>query len=205
MKALLLNGSPNAQGCTYTALRQVAVGLESQGVGAQIHQLAVRGTVRGCIGCGRRAQTRRCIFDEDGVNEVLDKMEGFDGLVIGSPVYYASPNGATVALLDRLFHAGARSLAYKPGAAVVSARRAGTTASLDVLNKYFIISQMPVVPSQYWPMVHGHTAEQALQDEEGMQIMRTLGRNMAWMIKCFAAGDAPPLPEAEHRRTNFIR
>lgn len=205
MKALLLNGSPNLRGCTYTALSQVAEGLESCGVGAEIHQLAVRGAVRGCIACGRCAKAGRCIFDEDGVNEVLDKMRGMDGLVIGSPVYYASPNGALIAQLDRMFYAGARTMAYKPGAAVVSARRAGTTASLEVLQKYFTISNMPLTPSQYWPMVHGNTAEQALQDEEGMQIMRTLGRNMAWMIKCFAAGDAPPLAEAERKRTNFIR
>lgn len=205
MKVLLLNGSPNAGGCTYTALAEVAAGLEAGGVGAEMMHLPVRSPVHGCVACGRCAATRRCVFAEDGVNDVIDRMQACDGLVVGSPVYYASPNGALLAQLDRMFYAGARTMAYKPGAAVVSARRAGTTASLEVLHKYFTISNMPVVPSQYWAMVHGNTPDEVRQDAEGLQIMRTLGRNMAWMVKCFAAGEAPPLPEERRMRTNFIR
>ena len=147
------------------------------------------------------------MFTYDMVNQVLDKMETAAGLVIGSPVYYASPNGTVLAFLDRLFYAG-RNFAFKPGAAVVSARRAGTTASLDALNKYFTIAQMPVVSSTYWNMVHGFTPQEVEQDLEGLQIMRTLGKNMAWMLRCIEAGKAAGIttPEAEQKlKTNFIR
>ena len=204
MKVLLLNGSPRPKGCTFTALSEVASAIQAGGVEAEIVQLP-KGAVRGCIACGKCAETKRCIFGDDGVNDMIDRMASAQGLVIGSPVYYASPNGAVLSFLDRMFYAASSEMAYKPGAAVVSARRAGTTASLDVLNKYFLISNMPLVPSQYWNMVHGQSPEQVLQDEEGLQIMRTLGRNMAWMIKCIATGDAPPATESERKRTNFIR
>lgn len=204
MKVLLLNGSPDRQGCTYTALSEVAGALKEAGVQTALHQLP-KGPVQGCIACGKCAQTRRCVFGGDGVNDMLDEMQAASGLIVGSPVYYASPNGALLAFLDRMFYAGSSELAYKPGAAVVSARRAGTTASLDVLNKYFLISNMPLVPSQYWNMVHGNSPDEVRQDEEGLQVMRTLGRNMAWMLRCFAAGDAPPERELPRRRTNFIR
>lgn len=208
MKVLLLNGSPHREGCTYTALTQVADILVQEGVEAEILHVAT-GQVRGCIACGGCAKTHRCVFTDDAVNDVLDRLDEADGLIVGSPVYYASPNGALLAFLDRLFFTGGGHLGYKPGAAVVSARRAGTTAALDVLNKYFLLSNMPLVPSQYWNMVHGHTPADVMQDAEGLQIMRTLGRNMAWMLNCFATADrqgiAAPKPEARRQVTNFIR
>lgn len=204
MKVLLLNGSPRPAGCTYTALAEVAAAIEMAGIDTEILH-AAKGAVHGCIACRKCAETHRCVFTDDGVNDALDKMEAADGLIIGSPVYYASPNGAMIAFLDRMFYAGGSGMAYKPGASVVSARRAGTTASLDVLNKYFLITNMPIVPSQYWNMVHGHTPDQVRQDLEGLQIMRTLGRNMAWMLHCFAKGDAPPERVEQRATTNFIR
>lgn len=204
MKALLLNGSPREKGCTYTALMEVAGALGEGGVESEIIHVA-RGPVHGCTGCRGCAKTKRCVFADDAVNQVLDKLEEAQGLVVGSPVYYASPNGALLSFLDRMFYTGGGKRAFKPGAAVVSARRAGTTAALDVLNKYFLISGMPIVPSQYWNMVHGNTPEEVREDEEGLQIMRTLGRNMAWMIKCFTQGETPPAMEAARKRTNFIR
>lgn len=203
MKAVLLNGSPHAKACTFTALREVADALEQSGVETEIIH-AIQGPVHGCTGCRMCAKTGRCVFDDDLVNEVREKVAQADGLVIGSPVYYASPNGAFLAFLDRMFFAGSERFRHKPGAAVVSARRAGTTASLDALNKYFLISNMPLVPSQYWPMVHGNTPEEVAQDEEGLQIMRCLGRNMAWLMRCIATGGPPPAME-EKKRTSFIR
>lgn len=209
MKVLLLNGSPREKGCTYTALSEVASALEGEGVRAEIIHVG-KGPVRDCTACGACAKLdNRCVFDDDMVNAVLEKAREADGFVFGSPVYYAHPSGAVLSFLDRLFYAADKStFAHKPGAAVVSARRAGTTASFDVLNKYFTISQMPVVSSQYWCMVHGNKPEDVRQDLEGLQIMRTLGRNMAWMLKCIEAGKKigllPPPPEAP-QRTNFIR
>lgn len=207
MKVLLLNGSPHAKGCTFTALSEVAKELETQGIQMEILQIGTQ-PVRGCIGCRRCRTTGHCIFDDDIVNLVIDKAAEADGFIVGSPVYYASANGALIALLDRIFYAGSKNFVYKPAAAVVSARRAGTTASFDELNKYFTISQMPVVSSQYWNMVHGNTPDEVRQDLEGMQIMRTLGRNMAWLLRCIEAGKKAnvSLPEAEPRvATNFIR
>ena len=207
MKVLLLNGSPHAKGCTFTALSEVAKELETQGIQTEILQIGTQ-PVRGCIGCRRCRTTGHCIFDDDIVNLVIDKAAEADGFIVGSPVYYASANGALIALLDRIFYAGSKNFVYKPAAAVVSARRAGTTASFDELNKYFTISQMPVVSSQYWNMVHGNTPDEVRQDLEGLQIMRTLGRNMAWLLRCIEAGKKAnvSLPEAEPRvATNFIR
>ena len=207
MKVLLLNGSPHAKGCTFTALSEVAKELETQGIQTEILQIGTQ-PVRGCIGCRRCRTTGHCIFDNGIVNLVIDKAAEADGFIVGSPVYYASANGALIALLDRIFYAGSKNFVYKPAAAVVSARRAGTTASFDELNKYFTISQMPVVSSQYWNMVHGNTPDEVQQDLEGLQIMRTLGRNMAWLLQCIDAGKKAnvSLPEAEPRvATNFIR
>lgn len=207
MKVLLLNGSPHAKGCTFTALSEVAKELETQGIQTEILQIGTQ-PVRGCIGCRRCRTTGHCIFDDDIVNLVIDKAAEADGFIVGSPVYYASANGALIALLDRIFYAGSKNFVYKPAAAVVSARRAGTTASFDELNKYFTISQMPVVSSQYWNMVHGNTPDEVRQDLEGLQIMRTLGRNMAWLLQCIDAGKKAnvSLPEEESRvATNFIR
>ena len=161
------------------------------------------------MGCGGCAKLGRCIYEDDMVNQAVEKMKESDGLVVGSPVHYASASGAITSFLDRFFYSGGRYAVHKPGAAVASARRAGTTAALDQLNKYFMISQMPVVSSQYWNMVHGSCPEDVRKDEEGLQIMRVLGRNMAWMLKCIEAGKNAGIPipaaEEEKKRTNFIR
>lgn len=208
MKVLMLNGSPHEKGCTYTALTEAAGELNQEGIETEILHIG-GSSVRGCMGCGGCSKLGRCVFDDDGVNEAVEKMKEADGLIIGSPVHYAGASGAITSFLDRFFYSGSRYAVHKPGAAVVSARRAGTTAALDQLNKYFMISQMPVVSSQYWNMVHGTYPEDVRQDEEGLQIMRVLGRNMAWMLKCIQAGKAAGIgtPEAEEvkKRTNFIR
>lgn len=206
MKVLLINGSPNEKGCTYTALSEVAAVLNENGVETEIASIGKQ-PIRGCIGCGGCAGKRRCVFGDDIVNSMIEKMEQADGLIIGSPVYFASPNGNLMSMLDRFFYAGG-CFAHKPAAAVASARRAGTTVTLDDLNKYFGIRQMPVVSSTYWNMVHGSKPEDVKKDEEGLQTMRNLGRNMAWLLKCIAAGKEngvePPMNENTNR-TNFIR
>lgn len=203
MKVLLINGSPHKNGCTFTALNEVAKTLESEGIETRIFHIG-KSPVRGCIACGACARLGRCVFDDDPANEMIKLIQESDGIVVGSPVYYAGPNGALCALLDRVFFAGS-GFEYKPAAAVVSARRAGTTAAFDRLNKYFTINKMPVVSSQYWNNVHGLCADDVKGDEEGLQIMRTLGRNMAWMLKCIADGKTPvPAPEPRIS-TNFIR
>ena len=206
MKVLLINGSPHKKGCTYTALREVADELERQGIETEIFQLGTA-AVRSCTACGQCARTGRCVFDDDPVNQCLDRLRQADGLIVGAPVHYAGPAGAVTALLDRMFYRKSGFLALKPAAAVVSCRRGGASAAFDRLNKYFTIAQMPVVSSQYWNAVHGNTPEQVRQDLEGMQIMRTLGRNMAWLLKCIDyAKEAVPRPEQEERvATNFIR
>lgn len=206
-KVLLINGSGNAYGCTYTALSEVAGALEKEGIATEIIQLG-KESIRDCIGCGVCAKLGKCVFDDDLVNQVHEKAESADGFVFGTPVYYAHPSGRILSFLDRLFYSGGGAFAFKPGAAVASARRAGTTASLDVLNKYFTIAKMPVVSSSYWNMVHGNTPEEVKQDLEGLQIMRGVGQNMAWMIKCIEAGKAAGIsyPRPEQKvRTNFIR
>ena len=206
MKVLLINGSPRREGCTHTALAEIAAELEKQGIEAQEFWIGPA-PAGGCLGCGGCAKTGRCV-QKDKVNEALELLDGVDGLIVGSPVHYAAASGSVTGFLDRLFYAGGAALRYKPGAAVVSARRAGTTAALDQLNKYFTINQMPIVSSQYWNMVHGNTPDQVRQDGEGMQTMRQLGRNMAWMLRNLAAGKAAgvSLPENEEKvRTNFIR
>ena len=204
MKVLLINGSPHENGCTHTALSEVASALNTQGIDTQIYHIG-RAPVRGCIACGACSKLNRCAFDDDPANEILALMREADGIVIGSPVYYAGPNGALCALLDRAFYASKKSLQFKPAAAVVSARRSGTTATFDRLNKYFTINRMPIVSSQYWNGVHGFTPDDVKKDEEGLQTMRTLGYNMAWMLKNIANGNQP-LPEIEPRKsTNFIK
>lgn len=205
MKVLLINGSPNARGCTYTALSEVEHVLKQQGIDTEIIQVGNK-DIRGCIGCRSCKKTGKCVFD-DIVNEVAPKFEECDGIVIGSPVYYASANGTLISFLDRLFYSTSSDKTMKVGAAVVSARRGGCSATFDELNKYFTISGMPVVSSQYWNSVHGNTAEEVKKDEEGLQTMRTLGRNMAFLIKCIALGKQEfGLPEKEERiGTNFIR
>ena len=206
MKVLLVNGSPRAKGCTYTALSEVASALQAEGIETEIFQSGTR-PVQDCIACRRCAELGKCVFD-DAVNELTEKAKAADGFVFGSPVYYAHPSGQIQSLLDRAFYSCGSAFAYKPGAAVVSARRGGTAASFDVLNKYFSINQMPVVSSTYWNMVYGNTPEEVLRDEEGLQTMRNLGRNMAYLLKCMEAGkkSGVSLPQTELRfRTNFIR
>jgi multimeric flavodoxin WrbA len=205
MKVLLINGSPKEKGCTYTALCEVAKELEKENIETEIFHIG-NNPIRGCSGCGRCSKTSKCVFD-DAVNIALEKAKDSDGFVFGSPVHYAGASGSITSFLDRLFYAG-NCFQYKPGAAIVSCRRGGATAALDQLNKYFTISNMPVVSSQYWNMVHGNTPEEVKQDLEGMQTMRTLGKNMAWLLKSIQAGkDAEiKLPEKEKRAvTNFIR
>lgn len=205
-KVILLNGSPHKDGSTYTALAEVASALDECGVECEIIHIGERGHV-GCSCCGGCKKIGRCVID-DGVNEVAEKLELADGVVIGSPVYYSSPNGNLLGFLDRLFFSSSRKgKLMKVGAAVVSARRGGCTATFDALNKYFMISGMPVVSSNYWNMIHGGCADDAREDLEGMQTMRTLGRNMAFLIKAISlAREEGALPEQETKTyTNFIR
>lgn len=203
MKVLLINGSPHKNGCTFTALSEVSCQLEKNGIKTNIVHLGTK-PVQGCIDCRRCSELNRCVFD-DMVNQWAELIQEADGLILGSPVYYASPNGALCAALDRLFFSHGGKLSGKLGASVVSCRRAGSTTSLDRLNKYFTISNMPVVPSQYWNMVHGMNPDEVRQDKEGMQIMRTLGNNMAWLLQNIHTAQIP-LPEKEERAwTNFIR
>ena len=206
MKVLLINGSPHEHGCTRAALDEVARTLSDCGVETELINIGT-GAVAGCTACGGCARTGRCVVD-DGVNAAIEALAAADGLIVGSPVHYASPAGALLAFLDRMFFAGADRFAHKPAAAFTSARRAGTTASLDVINKYFTISQMPVVSSTYWNMVHGGRAEDVAEDAEGLQTARNLARNMAWLLRCIEAGRNAGIepPEAELKnRTNFIR
>ena len=208
MKVLLLNGSSHPHGCTDTALREVASALENAGIDAEILFLG-NDPVRDCTACGTCAKAPgKCVFDDDIVNRIIEKAREADGFVFGTPVYYAHPSGRILSILDRVFYAGKSSFVHKPAVAIASARRAGTTASLDVLQKYFTISQMPGVSSTYWTMVHGKKPEDVLKDEEGLQTMRNLASNMAWMLRCIEAGKAMGIqpPQAESgARTNFIR
>ena len=206
MNVLLINGSPHKTGCTFTALSEVAGQLNAQGIATHILHIGTKG-VRGCIACNKCVDSGRCVFDDDPVNEAVDRLTQADGLVVGSPVYYAGPNGALCAFLDRLFYLKNAPYAYKPAAALVSCRRAGSSAALDRLTKYFTISNMAVVSSRYWNEVHGNTPDVVRRDLEGMQVMRVLGRNMAWLLRCIeAARGAVPHPEVEPPVwTNFIR
>lgn len=204
MKVLLINGSPRKRGNTFLALSEVAGTLEKQGIDTEIVPIGTQ-PVRGCIACNKCDESGRCIFNDDVYGTMLEKVKEADGLIVGSPVYYAGPNGALCALLDRLFYSGAQHLKHKPAAAVAVCRRGGASAALDRLNKYFTISDMPVVPSQYWNIVHGLEPGEALQDAEGLQTMRTLARNMAWLLNAVHA-DGCRYPEAEPViRTHFIR
>ena len=206
MKVLLLNGSPNANGCTFTALSEVEKVLNNHGMETELFQIGKK-PIAGCIACRKCKDGTPCIFD-DGVNELATRLDEFDGIVIGAPVYYAGPAGQATAFLDRLFYSAGNKLKGKPGAAVVSCRRGGASAAFDRLNKYFSINSMPIVTSQYWNQVHGNTPEEVLQDEEGLQTMRTLGENMAWLLRCIEAGKAAGIAAPNYEkpvRTNFIR
>ena len=207
MKVLLVNGSPRAKGCTYTALTEVAKALEADGIETDIFQVGAK-PVRDCIACMKCRELKKCVFDDDVANALIERAKTADGFVFGSPVYYAHPSGILLSVLDRAFYAGGYAFAGKPGASVVSARRGGTAASFDVINKYFGITQMPVVSSSYWNMVYGKTPDEVRQDEEGLQTMRNIGHNMAYLLKCMQAGKEQGILPPQNNvsvRTNFIR
>ena len=197
MKALLINGSPRAKGCTYTALTELAKTLENQGIETEIVHVGHK-DVRGCIACRKCHETGKCVFD-DIVNEVAPKLAQADAFVIGAPVYFASPAGGAISFMDRLFFSTLNiDKTMKVGAAVVTCRRGGNTATFDVLNKYFSMNNMPIATSQYWNMVHGGSAEKVLEDKEGLQTMRTLGKNMAFLMRSIQWGkENVGLPERE--------
>jgi multimeric flavodoxin WrbA len=202
MKVLLINGSPRERGNTFRALSEVAATLNEEGVETDIISIG-KEAVQGCIACGWCGRLGRCTYRDDLYNKVLRAVkDGIDGLVLGSPVYYGGPNGSLCALLDRVFYSLGNELSYKVGASVVVCRRGGASAAFDRLNKYFTMLNMPLVPSQYWNLAYGQTPGQVEQDEEGMQTMRTLARNMAWMMKQLQGR-----PEKKEQRvwTNFVR
>ncbi len=206
MKVLLINGSPHAHGCTYTALSEVAGALEKRGAETEIYHIGQK-PIAGCIACGRCRETGKCAFD-DGVNRISARLSEFDALVVGSPVYYAGPSGQLCCFLDRLFFSSGHRLAGKLAASVVSCRRGGATAAFDRLNKYFSICNMNIVGSQYWNQIHGMDPEEVRRDEEGLQTMRTLGENMAWLLKSVEEGRKNGVTPAEYEppvSTNFIR
>ncbi len=206
MKVLMLNGSANKNGNTNLALTEVGNQLLREGISYEIFQLG-GDPIRDCIGCGG-CSGQGCVFQEDRVNEFAAKAREADAFVFGTPVYFSHPSGRILSFLDRAFYSSRSAFAFKPGASVVVARRGGTTASFDVMNKYFGSSQMPVACSTYWNLVHGRTPGEAAQDAEGLQTMRNLARNLAWIMKCLQAGREAgiPLPESERSfQTNFIR
>lgn len=205
MKVLIVNGSPHADGNTALALREAQQVLQQQGIDTEMLHVGHL-PLRGCLACRKCRETGRCVMD-DIVNEAAQRLAEADGLLVGSPVYFASPAGTLISFLDRLFYSSSCDMTMKVGAAVAVARRGGCTAAFDVMNKYFAINGMPIAPSQYWNILHGNSAGEASQDEEGMQTMRTLARNMAFMIKSLALGRQQfGLPDREERKaTNFIR
>ena len=211
MKVLLFNGSPHKNGCTYTALEEISKTLKEEGIESEIYQIGIK-SLTPCRGCFACAKIGRCVINDDDVNNFVEKCKEFDGFVFGSPVHYGSADGGITAFLDRAFFVnftgGKKVFEHKPGAAIVSARRAGTTAALDQLNKYFAITEMPMISGRYWNMVHGHTPDEVKQDLEGMQNMRILARNMAWHLKCQEAGKKAGVlmpKDEEIVYTNFIR
>lgn len=200
----MINGSPRSKGNTSIALTEAAKALQANGIETEIISIGTK-AVQGCIACNRCAELGRCVFKDELYNKVREKLETADGIIIGSPVYYAGPNGSLCALLDRLFYSASSLLQYKPAASVAVCRRGGASATFDRLNKYFTISNMPVVSSQYWNSVHGRLPGEASQDAEGLQTMRTLGNNMAWMLKSLKNG-GQQVPEKEKGiMTSFIR
>lgn len=211
MKVLLFNGSPHKNGCTYTALEEISKTLKEEGIDSEIYQIGIK-SITPCRGCGACSKIGKCVINDDDVNNFVEKAKDFDGFIFGSPVHYGSACGGITAFLDRAFFVnftgGKKVFEHKPGAAIACARRAGTTATLDQLNKYFAITEMPMISGRYWNMVHGHTPDDVKQDLEGMQNMRILARNMAWHLKCKEAGEKAgvPMPKQEEIVfTNFIR
>lgn len=205
MKVMLINGSPKNNGNTKAALETVAAALQTEGIETELIHLGSK-PIADCIGCGKCRETGKCIFD-DIVNELAEKAKGFDGFVFGSPVYYAHPSARLLAVMDRLFYSGAAGFKFKPAAAITIARRAGTTASMDVINKHFSISSMPIVSSTYWNQAYGAAPGEAALDTEGMMTMTNIGKNMAWMLKCIEAGKEKGIeaPYNEKLAMNFIR
>jgi len=206
MKVLLINGSPHLAGCTHRALCEIEKELTVAGITTQICQLGTE-LIAGCRGCGYCKQNKKCVID-DLVNNFVELARESSGFIFGSPVHYASASGSITSFMDRVFYSGGANLEYKPAAAIVSCRRGGSTAAFEQLNKYFSINNMPIVSSQYWNMVHGNTPEEVESDLEGLQTMRVLGRNMAWLLKSIEAGmkSNVTIPQKEEReRTNFIR
>lgn len=206
MKVILVNGSPHKQGCTYTALAEVKSTLEKNGIETEEFWIGNK-PVAGCIGCGSCMQTGKC-FVQDGVNEFLEKVPSTDGFVFGTPVHFASGSGMITSFMDRIFYGRRNLFKNKLASCVVSCRRGGATSTFDQINKYFAMNNMPIVTSQYWNMVHGSKPEDVLKDEEGLQTMRTLGNNMAWLLKCIEAGKNIGIKEPENEKiiqTNFIR
>ena len=211
MEVLLINGSPHQKECTYTALTEIADTLHEEGIDTEVYWIGNK-PIAGCIGCYQCMNKKKCVF-EDCVNEFTAFASDYDGFIFGSPVYYSGMNGSLMSFMDRVFFSATEQnphpFRFKPAAAIVSARRAGTTSALDQMNKYFYHQQMPIVTSRYWNMVHGKSPVEVRQDEEGLQIMRYLGRNMAWMLKLKDAGEKAglSLPKQEEIRisTNFIR
>lgn len=210
MKILLFNGSPHKNGCTYTALEEISETLKEEGIDSEIYQIGTE-VIAPCRACYACSKLGKCVIN-DKVNEFVDHACGFDGFIFGSPVHYASACGGITAFLDRAFlvnaKSGKKAFEHKPGAAVASARRAGTTATLDQLNKYFTITQMPIISGRYWNMVHGSTPEDVKQDLEGLQNMRFLARNMAWHLKCKEAGEKAGIPMPKEEKvifTDFIK
>ncbi|MDE7082120.1 MAG: flavodoxin family protein [Clostridia bacterium] len=207
MKVLMFNGSPRTNGCTFTALAEIAQVLNAHGIETEILQIGNK-PVQDCIGCNGCAEKGKCVFNNDCVNEWIEKAKSADGFVFGTPVYYAHPSGRILSAMDRLFYAGGNSFEHKPAAVIASARRAGTTATLDTISKHLGIAQMPVVSSTYWNIVHGNSPEETKQDSEGMQTMRNIGVNMAWILKCIQAGKQSGItvPQTDKSAwTNFIR
>ena len=206
MKALLINGSPHKEGCTFTALSEISNTLKKNGIESEIFHVGTK-PIANCIACGKCRETGKCVFDTDGVNEIGARLDEFDARVLGSPVYYAGPSGQLCSFCDRLFFSNSKKMAGKLAAAVVSCRRGGATASFDRLNKYFTITNMQIVGSQYWNMVHGFTPEDVRKDIEGLQTMRTLAQNMAWLLKCIELGKKHGINKPEYepiKFTNFI-
>ena len=201
MKVLLINGSPHKEGCTFTALSEIANTLKKHQIEAEIFHIGVK-PIAGCIACGKCKETGKCVF-EDGVNQLGARLDECDAIVLGSPVYYAGPSGQLCAFCDRLFFANSRKMAGKLAAAVVSCRRGGATAAFDRLNKYFTIVNMQVVGSQYWNMVHGFTPQDVRKDLEGLQTMRTLGQNMAWLLQCIELGKKNGIEKPQYEPTTF--
>lgn len=204
---MLFNGSAHKNGCTYTALNIIAETLKEEQIDSEIIQL-FNNVKHDCTGCGACRKLGHCVFQDDEINSIVEKAKTAEAFIFGSPVYYAHPSGRLLSAMDRMFYSGSSAFKKKPAAAIVSARRAGTTASLDAITKHFSLNEMPIVSSNYWNMVHGISPEDVLKDEEGCQIMRTLARNLVWILKCIEAGKENGInpPETETKiHTNFIR